>query len=607
MEKSPKGFNQSYHIVNEIAAGGMGVVYKAYDTGLKRDVAIKLIKKNVMNEKQLKRFSREIEASCILQHPHIIKIYSSGVEGDVPYMVMELIDGLPLLEYLEKNRCSYKEKLILIKKIAMALDFAHKNKILHRDIKPSNIMVKADGEPVLMDFGLAKLNEVKDKSLTRTGDILGTPRYMAPEQTLGQKRQINHQSDTFSLGIVLYHILVGKLPFDGDNLIQIFHAIVNKTPLRLRKLDKNIPQGVEQICFKSLEKLKKNRYRSAKAFANDIEKFLQNKRTKASIFYQKIFYKKLLIAFSLCLMTFAMLFFVFSPKKAVKVKKDYFREMKKLYNNAKKNRNLHKTQIHLSIALDYLEKIKKRKNIYERWKTKLFSAIALNYYKQGIEKVGKPQEGKIYFLRALSYIPKQNNLRALRNKILHAFIRYQFEHKNYKSVLILAQNKKELYDNQETLWFITQASYLCKSPEIYNIIELFQKKAQKNDLRYLKSLYYKGILAIEDQQNYRMAEKTFESIWLIKKKYGIVIPFSKKFQLFYCYAILKNPENDLYLSKSKMKRLRTYLNNLEKNFKDSLVYKETRAGYFLRVGMEEGKKEVCEENTPFNAGLHFTR
>lgn len=228
MSRTTINFRKSYRFLEEIGIGGMGAVYKAFDVHLNREVAIKVIKKNAMDEKLSKRFFREIAVSANLHHPNIIKVFKAGIENDTPYMVMEFVEGVPLLEYINKDNVSLSDKLTIIKKIASALELAHKNKILHRDIKSSNIMVRANGEPVLMDFGLAKLNEVEDKSLTQTGEVLGTPKYMAPEQAQGLKRQVNHQSDLFALGVVFYQVLTNKLPFDGENLIQILHAVVKK-------------------------------------------------------------------------------------------------------------------------------------------------------------------------------------------------------------------------------------------------------------------------------------------------------------------------------------------------------------------------------------------
>lgn len=251
----PEDRVEHYNILGQIGAGGMGIVYKAFDTITKRVVAIKAIQsKSLENELSLKRFYREVEISSSLTHPNLLRIYHFGKIHDIPYLVMEYVEGEPLLYYIKKNDLSLSKQLILLKNVANALEYAHKKKVLHRDIKPSNILVRADGSAVLMDFGLAKNRDIKDKSLTQSGEVIGTPQYMSPEQAKGQRHQVGQGSDIYSLGAVLYHILTGAPPAMGDVLINILHQVAHKKVGFSKEEKKSIPLPVRCICKKALEK-----------------------------------------------------------------------------------------------------------------------------------------------------------------------------------------------------------------------------------------------------------------------------------------------------------------------------------------------------------------
>lgn len=232
----PQDSIKHYKILEKIGQGGMGVVYKAQDTKIKRLVAIKaMLQKAGGDDRSLKRFQREIEISSSLVHPNIVRIYDFDMINATPYLVMQYIEGEPLLKYCMKRDISLHKKLCLVVQIASALDLAHKNNILHRDIKPSNIIVDKNGNAFLMDFGLAKSTEIEDKSLTRSGEVLGTPQYMAPEQAKGLKRELDIRTDIYELGAVLYHLLTGNPPAHGENLIEIVQQVITYPPFFQKK------------------------------------------------------------------------------------------------------------------------------------------------------------------------------------------------------------------------------------------------------------------------------------------------------------------------------------------------------------------------------------
>ena len=217
LQIGPGSVIDHYLIVGKIGVGGMGVVYKADDRKLKRQVAIKFIMGGGQGMLH-KRFVREMEVSAHLNHPNIITVYGVGNYQQLPYMVMEYIDGYSLLEYIVEQKIDRYRQLAILEKVARALAYAHKKNVIHRDVKPSNIMVRHDGEPILMDFGIAKVTEVSDRSLTRSGEIIGTLQYMSPEQAQGLKKEIGPATDVYALGAMLYQLLTGKSLVDGTTI-----------------------------------------------------------------------------------------------------------------------------------------------------------------------------------------------------------------------------------------------------------------------------------------------------------------------------------------------------------------------------------------------------
>ena len=193
-----------------IGVGGMGAVYLAEQKSPARKVALKIITKvAAKNQAYIQRFLRELELTAQLDHPNIVKTYLAGIEQEMPYLAMAYIEGKPLDEYLALHEVPLLKKVEFIKEIAQALDYAHQKGVIHRDIKPSNIMVTREGIAMLMDFGIAKSMRVRDKRLTLSGQTVGTPRYMAPEQVRAVK-DIDGRSDIYSLGCVFYEILTGR-------------------------------------------------------------------------------------------------------------------------------------------------------------------------------------------------------------------------------------------------------------------------------------------------------------------------------------------------------------------------------------------------------------
>jgi serine/threonine protein kinase len=268
-----------YHILEQLGEGGMATVYKALDTRLEREVAIKVIRRANFPPDQLermfKRFEREAKSLAKLSHRNIVKVLDYGEHDGSPYLVMEYLPGGTLKDRLAKGRMPWQEAIRLLKPIAQALVHAHENQIIHRDIKPSNILIGRSGDPMLSDFGIAKILENDGGTeLTSTGTGVGTPEYMAPEQGMGRA---DARADIYALGIVLYQMLTGHVPFRADTPLAVLIK-KNTEPLpRPTKFVPDLPAGVEYLLIKALERDPNQRYQSMALFIGALDKVLETK------------------------------------------------------------------------------------------------------------------------------------------------------------------------------------------------------------------------------------------------------------------------------------------------------------------------------------------
>lgn len=254
-----------YEILGEIGRGGMGVVYKALDTQAKTTVAVKVLSQYLMRDAtSVKRFKREAINAARLNHPNIVTILDWGEERDVPYFVMEYLPGRTLKRIIaQESPLALARTERILDQLASALDHAHKQGVVHRDVKPSNIFVSRRGRVTLTDFGIAKA--VSGVDLTSTGTIVGSPHYMSPEQCQG--RRLDKRTDIYSLGVVLYEMLVGRVPFSGQETPAILHAHVYERPPDIHRLRRGLPGGTGRVVRKTLAKDPKQRYSSASELA----------------------------------------------------------------------------------------------------------------------------------------------------------------------------------------------------------------------------------------------------------------------------------------------------------------------------------------------------
>jgi predicted Ser/Thr protein kinase len=260
-----------YEITGELGRGAMGVVYKALDPTIGRTVALKTMRLDVHGldaQEMVRRFQNEARAAGVLNHPNIVTIYDAGEEDGIFYIAMEFIEGTTLHELLAEQRVlATDEVLQLTRQICRGLDYAHSNGIVHRDIKPANIMITANGTVKIMDFGIAK----SGGQVTNTGQVLGTPNYMSPEQVKG--RPLDGRSDLFSLGVILYEMMTGEKPFVGQNVTTIIYKIVNETPITPRDLDVTVHPGLSAIVTKALAKAPDDRYQTGADLVRDLENY----------------------------------------------------------------------------------------------------------------------------------------------------------------------------------------------------------------------------------------------------------------------------------------------------------------------------------------------
>lgn len=272
----PRPFGE-YELLEEIARGGMGVVYKARQKSLDRLVAIKALLFGARADSEsVRRFRAEATVAAGLQHPNIVAIHEIGVHEQEHYLVMDLVDGPNLADFIKGQPLTPRRAAGYMRSITRAVEYAHAQGILHRDLKPSNVLIDSNDQPRVTDFGLAKRLGV-DSSLTLSGHMLGSPSYMPPEQARGIRGGTDRRSDIYSLGAMLYHLLTGRPPFLGATLDQTLNRLFNDDPISPRLLNPDVPRDLETICLRCLEKEPVRRYESAGEIAGELELVLQNR------------------------------------------------------------------------------------------------------------------------------------------------------------------------------------------------------------------------------------------------------------------------------------------------------------------------------------------
>ncbi len=270
-----------YRIIRKVAAGAMAIVYEAEDPDLHRRVALKVLRRSELDPEGLTRFRQEGILAARLRHPGIVTVHEIGVATDddesIPFISMDFIEGETLTQHMVN--LSLEQSLRILEQVALAVGFAHGRGIVHRDLKPANILVTKDGVPIVTDFGLAI--ETGAPRMTMPGILIGTPAYMAPEQVEGKSPDA--RTDVWALGVILYEMLTGALPFQGGTFSDMYSKILDQEPLPARLFGRRIPVHLEAICQKALEKLPERRYANAGEMGEDLRRFRNGEATRARL------------------------------------------------------------------------------------------------------------------------------------------------------------------------------------------------------------------------------------------------------------------------------------------------------------------------------------
>ena len=277
-----------YNIVSQLGKGSMGEVFLAHDPHIDRKVALKVLQKDHLTSKAIvNRFIKEAKAIGRLSHPGIVGVYDVGKDHGTIFIAMEFLEGRPLNEAVQSKKFDTPAILDLCSQVASALDYAHQRGIVHRDIKPSNLIVTENGQVKLTDFGIAHFEDASLTLKTRSGDILGTPAYMSPEQISG--KGVDKRSDLYSLGVILYELLTGHRPFTGNNLASLFKAITDHKTTPPIKAEPSIPRGLNAVILKAIEKDPGRRFQSGAEMVSALNRHRPGAKSDFKPFISRVF------------------------------------------------------------------------------------------------------------------------------------------------------------------------------------------------------------------------------------------------------------------------------------------------------------------------------
>ncbi|BBM88061.1 serine/threonine-protein kinase [Candidatus Uabimicrobium amorphum] len=465
-----------YEIISELGRGGMGVVYKVKQPGINRVLVLKTLLSNISSDPvSVKRFHKEAQMISALQHPNIIPIYDFGEENGFPYFVMQFIEGIDFQELIDKNTCERDELLQILIKVANALDHAHKNGIVHRDVKPANVFLDKNNNPYLADFGLAKMSD-KSSSLTQSGAIIGTPFYLSPEQVRGHRKNIDHRSDVYALGIILYKLITGQFPFVDNQFSALYKKILQEMPTAPRKINREVSKELNFICLKTIAKNVEDRYQTAASFSQALQAYLagekQNIGKERMAFETKLWwntYKKTVTAVvALCITVIAM----FAWWQVAKYQTSETAQRERIYYNAYDLMRGEK----YDLALQKISQIKSN--------TSRFTALKARIY----QLTGEINKAQKLFTKALQAQDKDNEVLFLYAQFLYDTQKYQkalqyANHivKNSRETAKYYRLRAAIYEKKQRQKFATRDRVRAKKIEDKKIaIELKQLHKYQN-------------------------------------------------------------------------------------------------------------------------------
>jgi serine/threonine protein kinase len=570
-------------ILAELGRGGMGVVYQARHQTTGQTVALKvLLGGSQADSGQVRRFLREAESIANLHHDNIIPIYTISQDKGYHYFTMPYLTGGSFEHLLNKTDTSFAVKIEILCKIARALSHAHGKRIVHRDLKPANILLDQNGEPFLTDFGLAK-NLDSNSRLTQTGNVVGTPFYMSPEQIKAAKK-LDHRSDIYSLGIILYQILTGQLPFVADTPIELYCKIAEQEPPAPKSLNSAVSGPLAAICLKAIEKSPDFRYQNAETLAEDLERFLHGEKVIAQKLDVRRYFSAALRRHHLHLLWASLL--VILPMLALAVV-DY------------QARSRHK-----SPPPEPQAEIAKR-------------------YEDGVGKMNeqRPEEAYIYFNKALQFLllekkkTKQgaphSKLDEMEKRLYLAIADAAYQAANYQEAYRVGELSLQYFSlssatARKVRWQMACAAYHC---QIFGKAEaLFVRLEQEltasdnsatvsplsgeDILLYISSIYHQGSMSFANGLWKSVRQKMERAIEIYQAK-QCRYDFGPAMYLYYCASALADFEAPP--TPQELTLIAGYLNTIPADLSADMgnLYRETKARYLLYVAQSaaDGQKE----------------
>ena len=609
--------SERYLIQREIGRGGMGIVYHAWDKQMQRAVAIKVLLKGSGDSVKLqRRFHRELQISAQLDHPNILKIYDFGIATQMPYMVSEYIDGKPLPKWLASADLSLDHKLELLKKLAQAVNYAHKRHIVHRDIKPENVMIRSDGEPVLMDFGIARTTEVTDHALTRSGEIIGTPQYMSPEQAHGVRRNIDEQSDIYSLGAVMYYMLVGRPPVEGDTFMSTIYTLITQDPPLPRSLVPDLPENVELICLKAMARDKKKRYRTARELDNDLQRYLQGRQSAAwKAYYRQRWLRAIAAMAFIVLIAFALVKFCDHPKISPGLQ--YYRQGQQA-NDPKQ------AEYYFQQAYEFFKNFTPMHELSKSWQGRALAAMLTAGFasaKKSLEKA--PQETLLDCLRLIEVLNRETTSLSLPDKtqwhwrlrllLANAYFKVRQYDKSYKYAEQLLKSAPKQGERMKLQWLSARCAFFQNSRNAATRLQDLLAQTPGPEIT-IGCYYFLGRLALEDE-DWQQAITLFEAGLRQQESCREQYKYTQSLYLYYCNSLLTFYSGQKQIgSQSRLKAILPKIKPVA-----STIYREVQARYLLqRIKQSQGNiclqaqkmtdlLDQCIASDPTNAIYYFLR